>query len=42
MGTFLGCGLGACDEMCGKKIGMKSKGDTWWWDEDGKEIVSKK
>ena len=22
--------LVACDEVCGKKSGRRSKGDTWW------------
>ena len=28
--------------MCGKKSGRKSKGDTWWLDEDMKEAISRK
>ena len=31
--------LKACDEVCGKKRGRRSKGDTWWWNE-AKEAVS--
>ena len=31
--------LKACDEACGKKRGRKSKGDTWWWNEEVKEAV---
>ena len=34
--------LEACDEMCGKKRGRRSKGDTWWWNEEVKESVSRK
>ena len=34
--------LKTCDEVCGKKMGMRSKGDTWWWNEEVKEAVSKK
>ena len=26
--------LRACNDMCGKK--MRSKGDTWWWNEEVK------
>ena len=28
-------------EACGKKIGRR-KGDTWWWNEEMKEVVSRK
>ena len=31
----------ACDYMCGKKRGRRSKGDSWWWNEGVKEAVSK-
>ena len=34
--------LRACDEVCGKKRGMRGKGDTWWWNERVKEAVSRK
>ena len=34
--------LKACDEVCGKKRGRRSKGDTWWWNEVVKEAVSRK
>ena len=34
--------LKACDDVCGKKRGRRSKGDTWWWNEDMKEAVSRK
>ena len=29
-GHFKGEVLKACDEVCGKKRGRRSKGDTWW------------
>ena len=28
--------------VCWKKIGRRSKGDTWWWNEEVKEAVSRK
>ena len=31
--------LKPCDEVCGKKMGRRSKGDTWWWNEEVKEVV---
>lgn len=34
--------LQACDETCGTKRGRKSKGDTWWWNEEVKDVVLKK
>ena len=34
--------LKACDEVCGKKRGRRSKGDTWWWNEEVKEAASMK
>ena len=34
--------LKECDEVCGKKRGRRSKGDTWWWNEEVKEAVSRK
>ena len=34
--------LKACDEVSGKKRGMRSKGDTCWWNEEVKEVVSRK
>ena len=30
----------ACDEVNGKKRGRRSKGNTWWWNEEVKEAVS--
>ena len=32
----------ACNEVCGKKCGRRSKGDTWWWNEEVKEAFSRK
>ena len=32
--------LKACDEVCVKKRRKRSKGDTWWWNEEVKEAVS--
>ena len=29
----------ACDEVCGKKSGRRSKGDTWWWKKEVKEAI---
>ena len=34
--------LKACDEVCGKKRGRRSKGDNWWWKKEVKEAVSRK
>ena len=34
--------LEACDEVCGTKRGRRSKGNTWWWNEEVKEAVSRK
>ena len=28
--------LMACDEVCGKRRGMRCEGDTWWWNEEVK------
>ena len=33
--------LGACDEVFGKKRGISNR-DTWWWNEEVKETVSRK
>ena len=32
--------LMACNEVC--EMGKRSKDDTWWWNEDEKETVSRK
>ena len=34
--------LRACDEVCGKKRGRRSKGDTYWWNEVVKEEFLKR
>ena len=34
--------LRACDEVHGKKRCRRSKGDTWWWNEEVKEAISRK
>ena len=31
--------LKACDEVCGKKRGRRSKGDTWQWNEEVKDAI---
>ena len=40
-GHFKNGVLKACDAVCGKKRGRRSKGDTCWWNEVVKEAVSK-
>ena len=40
-GQFKDGVLKACDELCGKKRG-RSKGDTWWWNEEVKVAASRK
>ena len=42
LGHFKDGVLEACDEVCGNKRGRRSKGDTWWWNEEVKEAVSRK
>jgi len=34
--------LQACDEVCGKKRGRNDRGNTWWWNEEVKEVISRK
>ena len=34
--------LMACGEVCVKRRGGRSKGDTWWWNEEVREAVSRK
>ena len=34
--------LKACDEVCWRKERKRSKVDTWWWNEEVKEAVSRK
>ena len=41
-GHFKDAVLKACDEVCEKKRGRRSKGDTWWWNEEVNEAVSMK
>ena len=41
-GRFKDGGLEPCDEVRGKKMGRRSKGDVWWWNEEVKEAVSRK
>ena len=41
-GHFKDGGLKSCDEVRGKKMGRRSKGDVWWWNEEVKEAVSRK
>ena len=41
-GLFKDRVLEACDEVCGKKMWRRSKGDTWWRNEEVKEVVSRK
>ena len=36
-GHFKNGVLRACDEVYWKKRGRRSKGDTWWWNEEVKE-----
>ena len=32
--------LKTCDEVHGKKEGRRDQGDTWWWNEDVKEVTA--
>ena len=34
--------LKACDEVCGKKKGMRDQGNTWWWNENVREAIARK
>ena len=34
--------LETCVEVCWKKRWQRSKGDTWWWNEEVKGVVSRK
>ena len=34
--------LRVCDEVCWMKRGRRSKGETWWWNGEVKEAVSRK
>ena len=42
MGTLQGWGQKACDEVYRKKRGRRSKGDTWWFNEEVKQAGSRK
>ena len=39
-GHFVDRVLKVCGEVCGKKRERRSKGDTWWRNEEVKESVS--
>ena len=41
-GHFKDVVLKACNEVCRKKRGMRSKGDTRYWNEEVKEAILKK
>ena len=41
-GYFKDVVLKACDDVCGKKRGRRSEGDTWWWNEEVKDAISLK
>ena len=32
---------GTCDEVCDKKRGGGWRGDTWWWNEEVKETMTR-
>ena len=34
--------LWACDAVCGKKRVKRAKGDTWWWNEEVMQTISKR
>ena len=34
--------LKACDELCGKTKGRREQGNTWWWNEQVKEVIDRK
>ena len=40
--TFKNIMLQARDEVCGKKKGSRSHGDTWWWNEEVKKAIQQK
>ena len=40
-GHFMDRFLKACDGVCGKKRGRRSKGNTWWWNIGVKDVVSR-
>ena len=41
-GHFKNGVMEACNEVCWKKSERRSKGDTWWWNDEVKEAVSRK
>ena len=34
--------LQACDEVCEKMKGRRNRGNTWWWNEQVKEVIQHK
>ena len=40
--TFKDGVLKACDELCGKKKSRRDQGDMWWWNEEVKDIITRK
>ena len=38
-GHFMDGVIEACEEVCGRKRGRRSKGETWWLNGDMKEAV---
>ena len=34
--------LRACDEVCGKTRGKSIRGDTWWWNDQVKEAITRR
>jgi len=34
--------LTACDELCGKTLIKKDRGNTWWWNEEVKDAIARK
>ena len=34
--------LQACDEVCGRKKGRADRGNTWWWNDEVKGVISDK
>ena len=41
-GHFKDEAIKACEEVCWKKRGRRSRGDTWRWNEEVNEAVSRK
>ena len=40
-GHFQDAVLRARDEACEQKRVRRSEGDTWWWDEEVREVISR-